>query len=492
MKRLLFIVGIFTLFVSCNRDDEINVPLNNEVNEFVWQGLRTYYFWQAQVPDLADDRFRNFDDLHTFLNQFPTPESLFDHFLFDGDRFSWIVDNYVELDNSLQGISTSFGYEYGLVKIGNSSEVFGYVEYVLPDSPAEAAGLKRGDLFDKSNGVILTESNFRELLMEVDNQTLSLGDFVSRDEGINSNGEEITMSAVEINENPVYLAKTLDINNTKVGYLVYNQFINTYHEDLNSAFGQFVSEGVTDLVLDLRYNSGGSVTTSRVLASMIYGAASSDDVLGSIVYNERLSQLNNDLTFFEEVPLFDSENQQIGTLPMNRLNINRITILSGRSTASASELLITGLLPYLDVTLIGYRTVGKNVGSVTLYDSPEDAYLSKNGINPNHTYAMQPIISQLANSEGFTDYIGGLEPDVTIDELDFLSGLLPLGDENEPLLAQALAIFSGVGRTTQYHGYELEQVYHSKENKPYSKGILDQLSQKDKNALIDAISDVVD
>lgn len=469
LKYSLLSVALFLAlaFVGCRKGDGINVPLESEVNEFVWQGLRSYYYWQSEVSDLRDDRFVTFDELHMFLNTFNTPELLFDHFLYPDDRFSWIVDDYQELDDSFQGKSKSFGFEFGLVRIGSSDQFFGFVKYVLDGSPADLAGIKRGDLFHSVNNTKITESNFRELLLEQESYTISFGSFISTEQGLNEDGAVIGLTALSIGENPVFLTKILEVEGSKVGYLVYNQFINSKHNELNEAFGTFKAEGVTEMVLDLRYNPGGSVTTSRVLASMLYDDASDADIFGSIVYNERLAEFNTELSFLEEVPIIDNDNNQIGSEPMNRIDVSRLFILTSGGTASASELVIAGLQPYMDITLIGTTTVGKNVGSITLYDSPDDGYTDKNNLNTTHTYAMQPIISQLANSKGFTDYIDGFEADVEVSELDYLGGMIPLGDEREPLLEQALAIISGLGRLPAAPSLHLNEAFNSKLRFPH-------------------------
>lgn len=479
-RKLSWILAIpLIVIIGCSKDDGINVELNSEINEFIWQGLRTYYLWQEEVPDLTDDRFETFDQLHTFLNRFSTPELLFNHFLHQDDRFSWIVSDFEELDKALQGISRSFGYEYNLVRIGSTNNIFGYVQYVLTNSPAETAGLKRGDVFHSVNGIRLTQANFNDLLF-AESQVLGLGNFLSINETVQDNGKTISMSSVEISENPVFLTKTFEVNETKVGYLVYNRFINSFHGELNAAIGQLKSEGVSEMVLDLRYNPGGSINTARLLSSMLYDDATSETVLGSIIYNSRLSEFNSDLTFMEVVKLFDRDGNEIGEEAINRLDLNRLFILTGGATASASELVIAGLQPYLDLTLIGTTTVGKNVGSVTLYDSPDEGYLSKTGINPNHTYAMQPIISQLANSVGFTDYVDGIQANVEISELQHIGNLKPLGDETEPLLAEALSIVSGTGRSIVKEKLNLTSVYNSHENRAYSRAIIDSKSEIDK------------
>lgn len=472
IKGIFLALALLIGIVGCKKDDGISVVLKNEVNEFVWFAMEAYYYWEADVSDLSREKYPTYNSLYTFLNGFDQPESLFDQLLYREDRFSWIVDDYDELEASFQGVSKSFGYELGLVRVeAESDDLFGYIKYVVPGGPAKTAGLERGDIFTEVNGSKLTVNNYVSLLFERDNYTLTLSEV--QDGVISSTGEEISLSAVELTENPIFKSGVLDVEGVKVGYLMYNQFINnnTYHQELNNAFGDFKSAGISDLVLDLRYNGGGSLTTSRILASMIYGSASSDDVLGSVVYNDNLSQFNTDLAFLSEVPILNSEGVITSTLPMNRLNINRIFILVSGGSASASEFVIAGLMPYMDVTLIGTTTVGKNVGSVTLYDSDDNQKSAS--LNPNHKYAIQPIISQLANSEGFTDYIDGLEPNIEINEVDYLGNLMPLGDISEPLLAEALAIITGSARTSRGADMGMEAFFDSHSSHPKNTILLD-------------------
>ena len=446
--RFYLIISIVALAVgSCSTDE--GVTANNEVNEFVWLAMNQFYYWQSEVAQLSDDLRSSRSTLNTFINGYESPEVLFNEVLHPIDRFSWIVDDYEELEASFQGISKSYGYELRILRVtSDSDDLIAYVEYVVPEGPADNAGVVRGDLFTTVNGVKLTIDNYIPLLFESESYTITLAKVL--DSGIAETNERISLTAVELQENPILVSDVIDLQGTKVGYLMYNQFVNSnaFHEELNNVFGRFNNEGISDFVLDLRYNGGGSLTTSRLLSSMIYGAASGGDILGSIVYNEKLADFNTDLSFLTEVPIFDGDGNQTASIPMNRLNLDRIFVLVSGSSASASEFVIAGLLPFMDVTLIGTTTVGKNVGSVTLYDSED--FLRSSTLNPNHRYAIQPIISQLANSQGFTDYIDGLVPEIEVNELDFLDDLRPLGDPSEQMLAEALAIIGGTARTTRY------------------------------------------
>jgi C-terminal processing protease CtpA/Prc len=132
---------------------------------------------------------------------------------------------------------------------------------------------------------------------------------------------------------------------------------------------------------------------------------------------------------------------KIGTTAINSLGLSKIYILTSRSTASASELVINGLKPYMTVEQIGDVTVGKNVGSVTLYDSPT---FGNENRNPNHRYAMQPIVLKIANSAGYGEYFNGLTPNYLLKEN--YGNLGVLGDASEPLLSTALGKISGTAK----------------------------------------------
>lgn len=473
-NKLIWLFLVIGTIYGCKKDEGgISVTLQNEVNEFIWFAMNDYYFWQAEVEDLTVEKYPTFNALYTFLNTYSQPESLFNALLYKDDRFSWIVDDYEELEQSFQGVSKSYGLRLGLLRLGGGGDdLMAYVRYVVPGGPADNAGLVRGDVFTEVNGQSLTLSNYISLLFESESATITLATI--QDNVISSTNTEVSITAVELTENPILVSKVLDVGSSKVGYLMYNQFINNnaYHEEMNNAFGEFKNQGISDLVLDLRYNGGGSVTTSRILTSMIYGSASANTIMGSIIYNSKLSRFNTNLPFLTEVPVFNNEGTQISTTAMNRLDINRIFVLIGGSSASASEFVIAGLLPYMDVTLIGTTTVGKNVGSITLYDSDDNQKSAT--LNPNHKYAIQPIISQLANSQGFTDYINGLEPNIPVNEVDFLgTGLKPLGDPEEALLAEALAVISGAARVAKPPHSGREAIPDPSINEPTSTILID-------------------
>ncbi len=441
MKKLALItITIFSLlFTNCTSDDS-NITLNNEVNDFIWKGLNLVYFWQADVSNLDDSRFANQDQLNSFLNIYDEPKNLFESLLFDTqntDRFSWIVDDYIALEQQFQGISMSNGVEFRLKQIEGSNDVLGYVRYILSNSDASIKNIKRGDLFLTVNGQQLTLNNYKDLLFS-DTTTYTLGLAELSNNTFSLTGETVDLTKEVYTENPVFITKTFDISGKKIGYLMYNAFTSNFDHQLNEAFAQLQADGITDLVLDVRYNGGGSVRTAIYLASMVTGQFNGqlftrehwNDKLQEAIEDENPNRLINNFT--NEILNKDLNDNIILQEPIHSLNLNELYVLVTGSSASASELIINGLNPYIDVELIGTKTFGKYVASVTLYDSEN---FGRSGANRNHTYAMQPIVLEELNKLDVND-TDGFDPSIFVED-DFLNfGIL--GDQNEPLLQKAL------------------------------------------------------
>lgn len=452
---------LLVLLIHCNNKEEgPKIQAENPVNEFVWRGMNSWYFWQAEVKDLSDDRFRDESERNEFLNSYTESDELFYDLLHPDDDFSWIVDDYVALENSFKGVSKSFGYDFQLLLL-NEEEIIGYVQLVLPNSPAELAGIKRGDIFYAVDGINLTDDNYIDLLFSNESYTLSFADFV--DGAITPNGRTESLSATVINENPVYLAKVLEIEDKKIGYLTYNNFRTNYHSELNAAIGEIRSQNIDEMVLDLRYNTGGSTLTTSILAGMLYDDATSNDIVSKLIFNSK-KQFRNVDNFATSVPILDDNGNQTATETMNRLTIDRLYVLVTGTSASASEVLINGLGPFMEVILVGTRTRGKNEASITLYDSPQSDFTDRNQANPNHTWAMQPIIAKVANSQDFYDFGEGFDPDIEVSEIDFFYDLKPIGNPEDPLLKAAINDIFGLPQTSRISPYvpNAKSVYQSR------------------------------
>jgi carboxyl-terminal processing protease len=216
---------------------------------------------------------------------------------------------------------------------------------------------------------------------------------------------------------------------------MYNGFYSAYDYQLNEAFGKFKANGITDLVLDFRYNVGGSVQTAIRLASMITGQFNGQ-LFAKEQWNAKITDYFNKT---KPEKLINNFVDKIDSTPINSLNLTKVYILTSKGTASASELVINGLKPYMNVVQIGDFTYGKNVASLTLYDSVD---FSKQNINTTHKYAMQPIVFKLSNAAGFGDFTNGLAPTIALEES--LQNLGTLGEVTEPLLKAAIANINGI------------------------------------------------
>lgn len=423
--RVITIALIFSLLIlpSCNKDEPVHS--NEYVNNWIYTNMDFWYYWNTSLPAEPDKSQEH--------------EAFFKSLLNSQDRFSWIQDNFQELTNSLQGVSKEAGYEIALYRESpDNNIVLAQIIYIKPGSPASAAGLKRGDMITRINNQQITISNYQTLLGAIgENHTISFRTIDLANQTFGTE-ESKNLTTVVYAENPNFLNKILVYNDRKIGYYVYNLFSTgptqtstQYNTEMDQIFADFQSAGITDLILDLRFNSGGAETATTNLASLIGTGVDATKVFTIREYNAKVTaeikadpQLGDGFLSVE----FLNKAQNIGS----QLQNNRIYILTGTRTASASELLINGLRPYMDVFLIGSKTVGKNVGSITLNEEND----------PQNTWGMQPIITKSFNSLMVSDYDTGFVPQVLLEDNSLI--VYPLGDPRERLLNRALQEITGL------------------------------------------------
>ena len=451
LKALYIVLVASILLTSCFEDNDDNTISTRDINDFVWKGMNSWYNWQSLVSDLSDSKDDISSEYASYLNQFNDPEDLFNSLKYQTnivDRFSWFIEDYIIQEQAFQGISLSFGMRFDDVKINDMGDIIIYVRYVADDSPASIANIKRGDIIYALDGIQLNTTNFSEVSNKLYNQTTTFS-FATENNGLLTPVEDKTIIASVVSENPVYLTKTFnDVDGKKVGYLVYNGFRSSYNDELNDAFSTFKNENIDELILDLRLNGGGSVATSSYLASMIYADAG-EEKFADLEFNSKHANENGSYNFSNTLDVYNSESQKTGEEPINRLtSLNRLYVLISGNTASASEMVINGLKPFIPVKLIGTTTYGKNVGSITLYDSPTSDYTDRTSANPSHSNAMQPIVFQIFNKNRESDYTQGFIPDIEVLEYEFWNNTLPFGDENEAVLKAALDNISGITTKT--------------------------------------------
>ena len=306
-KFFLVYLSLFSLFSSCFEDKDDNGAFASEINDFVWKGMNAAYLYKQEISDLDNNRFNDSDEYASYLNNFITPENLFETLIYEReniDKFSIIVNNYIELEEYLNGISLSNGLNFGLYYLPNSSnEIFGYVRYVNHGSPADLAEIERGDIFRGIDGIPLTIENYDYLLSE-ETYTINFADYsnnntdILNDDTVEFNNINIEIQKVPLIKNPVHHYSTIDYSGKKIGYLMYNQFVSNYDEYLETIFSEFKSNSVDDIVLDLRYNPGGSINSAIVLASLITGQFE-NEIFNTEEWNSDIQNywINNDPEF---------------------------------------------------------------------------------------------------------------------------------------------------------------------------------------------------
>ncbi len=425
---------------SCFNDNDDDIASDTSIKNFVWNSMNATYLYKSEINNLSNDRFGTNNEYLEFIDSFEDPESLFEALIYDRqivDRFSLISNNYYQLEQQLSGLSRINGAEYNFYLVpGSSSEVFGIVRLILPNTNASNTNLLRGSIFNKINGVQITTNNLSSLLNN-DSYSLNMAiyndndtDTASDDEIIDSN-EIISLTKEEYNENPIYSHSVINVGPEKAGYLMYNGFINEYNEELNQVFGEFKSQNIDHLILDLRYNSGGSIQTATLLGSMITGQFN-NQIFTTLKYNDELQSNNVNYNFTNN---FNND------LIINNLNLNKVYIITSNRSASASEMMINSLKCYIDVIQIGDETVGKSQASTILYDSPN---LSRNNVNSSHTYAILPLIAITVNKNDEEVPSSGIVPEISIIENPKEYGII--GDSFEPILELVLAEIQGFNR----------------------------------------------
>ena len=479
---VLFILAI----ISCTENKiDIEPPVPEpvsepvpEVNDFIWRGLNSFYLWQKEVVNLSDTRFSSLKEKKyiDFLNSETDSKLFFENLLYKRngfarddqvDKWSWIVDDYIALGKAFQGISKHNGMEFGLVANRDSrTDIFGYVRYVIPDTDAAKKEVKRGMIFNGINGEKLTRSNFRNLLFSKDFYTIDLANF-NEGEPI-SNGKSIELSKFEYQENPVFITKTITSGDKKIGYLMYNSFTSSFDTKLNDAFSTLKADGITDLIIDLRYNGGGSVRTAVYLSSMITGQFNKQ-LFATGRWNSKQQARNSTYNFTNKI------NNEGVKEAINSLNLTKVYFITTNNSASASELVINSLKPYIDVRTVGTKTHGKYVGSITLYDSP--SFSRRNGANTNHKWAMQPIVLELVNKLGESNR-DGLIPDKKLELREDYGNLGVLGEVSDPLLQMAITdITQEQKEFILKKAIELDEIYNSKLELPTSNNMYVEFKQ---------------
>ena len=427
-------------------DQELNTW--SAVNYFAANCMSVYYLWNEEIDDELSHWLRQ--EIGT--NPFKKVQSLrYKQGGKDYDRWTEITDSYEEMTSSVGGVSTTYGCDIILMML-DQTRVCAVISVVYADSPASRAGLKRGDVIVLVNGAQMDKSNYYTLITEgfISSPSCRLGMM---------DGREITMSAVKMYEDPVVYHSIFPIGDKKVGYLVFNAFTLRAIDRLLGVCESFKAAGVEELILDLRYNGGGYVTTEEALASML--APESNVRNGDIFQRQIFNKAVSDFYLKQDKDALNTRFKtkfewKDGILPSTcdtrsgHLDLKRIYAIIDSGTASASESVLVGLMPYMDIRLIGGQSHGKFCTGVLRsaqewYDDYKDQMKSE--LYAYRKYAndwgLYFMIGRYADRDGNCPAMpDGLKPQYEVEDRPDLG--YDFGDERDPMLRQALIL---AGRT---------------------------------------------
>lgn len=402
MKHKLYFLPLILLLMltySACEKDEVTKPDDNEeekeqqqdpqtnsLNVAFYDLMQEWYLWYDQMPEIKPDSFSN-------------PSSLLKAIRYKEDIWSYITTFQAFTQYYEQGAYIGYGFSYRWDETDSLR-----ITFVFEDSPLAEENIQRGWVITRINGnEIQPADNINDILGNDEIGVENTFEFSKNGHTVTS-----TFAKEEISMNTVLMDTVLQANDKQVGYFVLKSFINKTPDELKAVFEDFASKKIDELVVDLRYNGGGTLQGSRILAEYILNDEDMGKTFVKISHNDKKTE-EDSLHVFSEDPLNIS------------LGLERVYFITTQATASASEALINGLDPYLDVKLIGQATYGKPVGMYAFSDN-------------NQQFAFVPVCFELENAAGVADYYDGLPVDVATED-DITE---PFGSSQEKSLYQAL------------------------------------------------------
>jgi C-terminal processing protease CtpA/Prc len=392
MRRALFLVGL-TAALLCPSPASAQAPPTNcsTTSQILWvrDQLNTFYYWNQFLP-------ANVNPV-----SFTSPESYL-----EAVRYRPIDNTYSYITSAAANdafFSDSQFIGYGFGQQTTNSEI--RVLQVYDDSPALEAGLSRGDRITHVNGASVPEmiahGTIGNAFGAAEIGVASTIDF----EKLSGERRQARMVKRLVTIPTVSLTRVVEVDGRKVGYVFFRNFVTPSTAALNDAFAALKIAGVTELVLDLRYNGGGLVDVAVHLGSLIGGSHTSGQVMLNYVHNDVVGPLLNKTTRFGS--------------PEHALNLQRLMVITTRSSASASELIINSMRPYIPVVVIGDTTYGKPVGQYGL------RFCDK---------ILAPVAFSIKNANNEGDFFEGIAPTCAAGD-DYMH---QLGDSAEASFAEAL------------------------------------------------------
>lgn len=439
LRKIILIPALSIVFISgffsCGVDRWPEYAHQTALDTWMLDIMQQNYLWYQDLP--------SYDDVNLFLD----PASFLSKVKSKSDSYSFV-------DSVMETPLPTYGFDYSLVRSADIDTAYNaLITYVIPGSPAEAAGLVRGDWIMKVDTSYISKKYETQLLQGTKARDLVMGVWkevpVEPEEG--EVGEEETTvykvvpndktlklpAARAVEDNPVHKTEILTVkeNNSdiKVGYLMYNSFTagtkadpEKYNNELRQISQEFKTAGVKYVILDLRYNAGGSLDCVQLLGTILTSNARLNEPMAYLEYNDK--NRNKDATINFDPTILGS-----GT----NLDLPGLFVITSGTTAGAPEMLIGSLFlkDSYPVVSIGSATKGQNVATEQF-------------VNEEFLWSVNPVVCTVYNSKH--DENGSFVPnadlkisETTIDGITNYSEFLPFGDPNERLLKVAIGVIEG-------------------------------------------------
>ena len=421
---LLFMAGSF---FSCGVDRWPEYAPLTALDTWIHDIMQENYLWYEELPA--------YDDLNLFLD----PEAFL-------SKVRAREDSYSFADSILDQPLPTYGFDYSLVRsVTNDTAYNALITYIIPNSPAYKAGLKRGEWIMQVNGQYISRKYEEKLLQGTDPVTLTLGAYEkvepqpgeeTPDEGEEEEDiydvvpvkENIPLGAAQpLIDNPIHDYEILTLSDgASVGYLMYNSFTagtkedpEKYNNELRKISRKFSEASIQALILDLRYNQGGTIDCAQLLATLLAPAFYLEQTMAFLEYNNKNIDRNQTLTFDSKL-LKDGVN----------LDLRTIIFLTSNETAGASEMLLTSL-NYKTQQLI---TIGGNTKGQSVATEPF--------VNEEYRWVVNPVVCRIYDSEHVSP-AGGYKATYSVSESSNYFRFLPFGDPEELLLNTAIGVLEG-------------------------------------------------
>lgn len=381
------------------------------------------------------------------------PIAFYDKMAYSADKWSEMTGDLKSFKAQFSGTETTFGYLLRFGRFTGTNTVFAVVAYVYPNTPADVAGIKRGDIIVGFNGQSIVMNDPENPGVESDNWrdlyylpsiSLEMGVHNVENDSVGPDGRTLSLTAREMYEDPIQYYTVLEEHGKKIGYLCYTNYIldpfNDAHGKLLGVFSEFKSAGVDDVVLDLRYNGGGYALTSVLLSNILApkSALDAQKVMTVEQWNMTYDPHFGGSTHFSNQIKYEYEGKTYADQIVN-MDLSRVYVLTSGNTASASESTIVGLKPYMDVILVGSPTSGKFCGGI-IFD--RESYSGTENISALENWGAYTMVYQFTNVNN-DRFPNGFAPEIENTVSEDLMNAYPFGDTRDPLLGRALELITG-------------------------------------------------